>query len=247
MRRPTWTQGRRGAVLGASAAVVMCTAGLGLLAAGGGGPDGGHVATGAAPGLSGDTGAAAPPTAGVRLIPLDDGESESGSPPPGEAEPAPRAPQSGTPPASGPRPSSPGVRTSPAPPQAPDGPSKSPSPAPGSPPPPTPTATAPPAGPAVLDVSEPERAATDRRWCEQVTLTFHNSGGTAVRSGSVTLGTHVIGALGIDWATIESTENLPTPIAPGARERGTWTVCVDAWRVPLGMHVETRDVSVRWE
>jgi hypothetical protein len=63
----------------------------------------------------------------------------------------------------------------------------------------------------------------------------------------VTLGTHIIGALGIDWATIGSTEALPAPIAAGARKAGTWTVCVDAWRVPLGMHIETRDVSVRWK
>ena len=68
-----------------------------------------------------------------------------------------------------------------------------------------------------------------------------------MRSGTVTFGTHIIGALGIDWATVESAEKLPAPIAPGAREEKTWTVCVDAWRVPLGMHVETRDVSVRWE
>jgi hypothetical protein len=80
-----------------------------------------------------------------------------------------------------------------------------------------------------------------------VTLDFHNSGGTPVRSGTVTFGTHVIDALGIDWATIESTEELPAPIAPDTRRRKTWTVCVDAWRVPLGMRVETRDVSVRWE
>jgi hypothetical protein len=90
------------------------------------------------------------------------------------------------------------------------------------------------------------RAATDHRWCEDVTLGFHNSGGTAVRSGTVSFGTHIIGALGIDWATIESAEQLPVPIAPGAREQKTWTVCVDAWRVPLGMHIETRDVSVEW-
>lgn len=102
-------------------------------------------------------------------------------------------------------------------------------------------------GPAVLDVGEPERAPAEKRWCEKVTVAFHNTGGSAVRSGTVTLGTHVIGALGIDWATVESTEELPTPIAPGAREEKTWTVCVDAWRVPLGMHVETRDVSVRWD
>lgn len=90
------------------------------------------------------------------------------------------------------------------------------------------------------------RKATDHRWCEDVTLNFRNSGGTAVRSGTVTFGTHIIGALGIDWATIHSTEQLPAPIAADAHKDGTWTVCVDAWRVPLGMHIETRDVSVEW-
>ncbi len=79
-----------------------------------------------------------------------------------------------------------------------------------------------------------------------MTLAFHNSGGTAVRSGTVTLGTHIIGSLGIDWATIQSTERLPTPIAANTHKNATWTVCVDAWRVPLGMHIETRDVSVEW-
>lgn len=93
----------------------------------------------------------------------------------------------------------------------------------------------------------PVREPADERWCERVTVAFHNTGGTAVRSGTVTFGTHIIGALGIDWGTIESTEGLPAPIAAGARKEQTWTVCVDAWRVPLGMHVETRDVSVRWE
>jgi hypothetical protein len=90
------------------------------------------------------------------------------------------------------------------------------------------------------------RKPTDHRWCEDVTLSFHNSGGTAVVSGTVTLGTHIIGALGIDWATIGSTEQLPAPITANGRKDGTWTVCVDAWRVPLGMHIETRDVSVEW-
>ncbi|MGW6008748.1 hypothetical protein [Streptomyces sp. NPDC055210] len=104
-----------------------------------------------------------------------------------------------------------------------------------------------PSGPAVLVVGEPEREPADKRWCEKVTVGFRNTGGTAVRSGTVTFGTHVIGALGIDWATVEAAERLPVPIAPGSRTEKTWTVCVDAWRVPLGMHVETRDVSVRWE
>ncbi|MEU8958787.1 hypothetical protein AB0C93_31370 [Streptomyces sp. NPDC048518] len=77
-------------------------------------------------------------------------------------------------------------------------------------------------------------------------MTFRNTGGTAVRSGEVTFGTHIIGALGVDWATIKSTVALPAPIGPGAKREGAWTVCVDAWRVPLGMRVETRDVWVDW-
>ncbi|MET8247507.1 hypothetical protein ABZV31_25650 [Streptomyces sp. NPDC005202] len=98
----------------------------------------------------------------------------------------------------------------------------------------------------MLSWGEPARKATDKRWCEKVTVAFYNSGGAPVRAGMVTLGTHIIGALGIDWATVESAEELPAPVGAGARKDGTWTVCVDAWRVPLGMHVETRDVSVRW-
>jgi hypothetical protein len=97
----------------------------------------------------------------------------------------------------------------------------------------------------VLAVDGVTRAASDRRWCEKVTVSVGNTGGTAARSGTVTFGTHIIGALGIDWATIRSSESLPAPIAAGARKSGTWTVCVDSWRVPLGMHIETQDVSVQ--
>ncbi len=105
-----------------------------------------------------------------------------------------------------------------------------------------------PAGPAVLKiVGEPVRKATDKRWCEKVTVTFQNTGGTAVRSGEVAFGTHIIGGLGIDWATIKSTQALSAPIAAGAKKEQTWTVCVEDWRVPLGMHIETQDVSVKWQ
>ncbi|WP_435611485.1 hypothetical protein [Streptomyces sp. bgisy159] len=100
--------------------------------------------------------------------------------------------------------------------------------------------------PALLTTDPPLRTPTDDRNCENVTLTFHNSGGTAVTSGQVTLGTHIIDSIGIDWATITSTRPLPAPIAPGARGRRTWLVCVDSWRVPLGMRVETRVVAVDW-
>ncbi|MCX4788074.1 hypothetical protein OG369_18390 [Streptomyces sp. NBC_01221] len=101
----------------------------------------------------------------------------------------------------------------------------------------------PPAGPAVLVAGAPERAATDERWCEKVTVEFRNTGGSPARSGTVTFATHVIGGLGIDWATVESSAPLPAPIDAGAARTKTYTVCVDAWRVPLGMHVETRDVT----
>lgn len=99
----------------------------------------------------------------------------------------------------------------------------------------------------MLTLSAPEGAAADDRWCEKVTVEFRNSGGSPVRSGTATFATHIIGALGIDWATIESTAPLPAPIDAGATRKKTYTACVDAWRVPLGMHVETRDVTAVWK
>ncbi|ELP67523.1 hypothetical protein ACKI1I_37750 [Streptomyces turgidiscabies] len=80
-----------------------------------------------------------------------------------------------------------------------------------------------------------------------MTLPFHNTGGSPVRSGTVTFGTHIIDLLGIDWATIESTVPLPTPIGAGAGREESWTVCVEEWRVPWGMRVETRVVEVLWQ
>lgn len=101
-----------------------------------------------------------------------------------------------------------------------------------------------PSGPAVLKVSEPERAKASDRWCEKVTVQFRNTGGSAVKKGTVTFGTHIIGSAGVDWATRTSTRALPVPLGAGEKKSKTWTVCVDRWRVPLGMHVETRDVKV---
>jgi hypothetical protein len=101
--------------------------------------------------------------------------------------------------------------------------------------------------PAKLSLGTPQRAPADRRWCEQVTVAFRNSGGTPVRSGTVGFATHIIGALGVDWATIHSAQPLPVPIAALSEKRKTYTVCVEAWRVPLGMHVETREVTADWK
>ncbi len=102
----------------------------------------------------------------------------------------------------------------------------------------------PPGGPAVLTAGEPRREKADDRWCEKVTVRLTNSGGRAVTGGRVTFGTHIIGALGVDWATRESTHALPVPIAAGQAKEKTWKVCVAAWRVPLGMHIETREVRL---
>ncbi|MFF2193696.1 hypothetical protein [Streptomyces sp. NPDC058157] len=77
-------------------------------------------------------------------------------------------------------------------------------------------------------------------------MTFTNTGTTAARSGTVTFATHVIGALGIDWATVTTAQPLPAPLAGRTSRTQTYTVCLDAWRVPLGMHVETRGVTATW-
>lgn len=236
--RATWTRGRRGAVTAASAAVVAL--GGVLAACGSHGPGGGYVAIGAAGGPDRSGTAAATPTGSVSLVPLDNSPTAtpgSGRPstPAGSGSPEQAAPSPGTPSPSGSSPE----QTAPAPPTLAPG---SPTPTPG-----TGTGTGTTVGAAALSWGEPVTRPADQRWCQKVTVAFHNSGGTAVRSGSVTFGTHVIGALGIDWGTIDSAADLPVPIAPGARTKPTWTVCVDAWRVPLGMHIETRDVSVRWK
>ncbi|MGW3625092.1 hypothetical protein [Streptomyces sp. NPDC000880] len=76
---------------------------------------------------------------------------------------------------------------------------------------------------------------------------FRNTGSSPVTSGTVTFATHIIGARGIDWATIEGAQPLPTPIAAGTVRKQAYTVCVDAWRVPLGTHIETQSVTAVWK
>ncbi|MGK5629668.1 hypothetical protein [Streptomyces sp. URMC 123] len=118
---------------------------------------------------------------------------------------------------------------------------------PGRPTPPTaPTHPAPPAPgrPGAIRAGEPQRTPTDRRWCENVTLTLHNTGDLPVTSGTVTFATHVIGGLGIDWGSVTSHRPLPVPIAGGERREASWRICVDAWRVPWGMRIETRSARI---
>ncbi|MGE7385077.1 hypothetical protein ACQKM2_06175 [Streptomyces sp. NPDC004126] len=141
--------------------------------------------------------------------------------------------------------------TTPAPPAPPTSPGSPGSPGTPAPPAPKPGTTPPappatPATPARLTLGAPVRAAASSRWCERVTVTFTNTGTTPARSGTVGFATHIIGALGVDWATITTTQPLPAPIAGGSSKTQTYTVCVEAWRVPLGMRVETRNVSAAW-
>ncbi|MEV8318046.1 hypothetical protein AB0Q95_28140 [Streptomyces sp. NPDC059900] len=252
-------------MLSASTAA-LCLGGV-LAACGGGGGDDGYVATGpVGAGPERAPGQGVSPTGDVELVPLD-GESS----PSGEGDGDGGKGDSSEPSESGSGDSSGKSAASKAGSGSPDGPDAGESStggakpgrtesssgsgsagrpaggASGSPSAPGGGSSTKPSGPAKLSVGEPERKPADDRWCEKVTVAFRNTGGSPVRSGTVTFETHVIGALGVDWATLESTEKLPAPIAAGKTVKKTWPVCVDAWRVPLGMHVETRDVSVDWK
>ncbi|MEU7115159.1 hypothetical protein [Streptomyces sp. NPDC046182] len=235
--------------------VALCLGGA--LTACGGGEDEGYAAVGA-----GSTPRdAVRPSGSVSLIPLDSpspstsgttSSTSSPSPrPPGEAPgPIPAPTTDGTGAAPG---ADAGTGTTPGtsrPATTPARPGTTPPPPATAPPPgattsPPPPAT--PATPATLTLSAPVLTDGDKRWCERVTITFRNTGGTAATSGTVTFATHIIGALGVDWATIESAQPLPAPIAAGATKTATYTVCVDSWRVPLGMRVDTQKVTATWK
>ncbi|MGW7289017.1 hypothetical protein ACWGH4_26440 [Streptomyces sp. NPDC054847] len=240
-------------------ALALCLGGA-LTACGSSGE--GEVALGAA-GSGPDRAptAAVPPKGKVSLAPLDGSEEPADGATTGAARMAPRQGTGG--PATGPEggsdhaSSGPGGTsasgTSGAGPAGSGGPQQTsgsggtPAPIPSAPAP-GPSDPAPgPTGPAVLLLGEPVREALDRRWCEKVTVEFRNTGGTAAVSGTVTFATHIIGALGVDWGTRESSGPLPAPIGPGAVRKQAYTVCVDAWRVPLGMHIETQDVTATWK
>ncbi|QLE73122.1 hypothetical protein FGW37_17350 [Streptomyces rectiverticillatus] len=256
---------RRKTIVSASASAAAAALALGSVLAGCGGTDrDAYVASEAAgPGSSSHpVGGAVPPDEGVEFHPLPaappSGRSPGRSPgssvpgssrPPASSRPqppqSPQPPPSPLPPSSGisspqgagspPRTASPASPAKPSPPSSPSPPSR-----PGQPSH-TPEA-------ARLETGEPHRSADDegRRWCEKVTVPLANSGGSPVTTGTVTFGSHVIDLLGLDWSTITSSQPLPVPIEAGATVEGAWTVCVDAWRVPWGMHVETRDVKVEW-
>ncbi|MEU8780735.1 hypothetical protein [Streptomyces sp. NPDC048637] len=174
-----------------------------------------------------------------------DGVRTSGRPGASGARPGSSASPAGAHPGHG------GGTTPPSSPGSPDAPSHpgDPSPPHGSPAPepPSPTLPSGPDTPDGLLIGTPGRFGTDVRWCERVTLDFLNTGDRPVTAGTVTFGTHIIGALGIDWATVTSTHKLPLPLAPGRKKAGSWRVCVDGWRVPAGMHIDTKDVTFTWK
>ncbi|CAM5237467.1 hypothetical protein [Streptomyces avidinii] len=246
---------------------LCCTAAAGLT--GCGGPArGGYVAVGAAaPGPERGAGENVAPRGQVEFQQLGGPDPAGGSSasaessdttsgPAGSGTPGGSAPggatttapggsgnTSGAPTGPGSTPPSPGTPGAPTPPGGPTPPGAPTSPpaGPGTTPPGPPAST-----PALLTLSAPVRSAAADRWCERVTVTFTNTGSTAARAGTVTFATHIIGALGIDWATISTSQPLPAPLAGGAAKTQTYTVCVESWRVPLGMHVDTRKVTATW-
>lgn len=201
----------------------------------------------AAGGTSGSTSADIPPSGAPGVTPGGgQGEVPGGTPPsaPGLQPPGGPTPGGSTPTGPGGTGNPPGTAPGTRPPTAPGGTPGTPSSPPPKPAPSTPAP--PPATPAKLSIGAPTRAATAERWCEQVTVAFTNTGGTAARSGTVSFATHIIGALGVDWATITSTQPLPAPIAGGTTKTKTYRICVESWRVPLGMRVETQKVTATW-
>ncbi|MFJ3922324.1 hypothetical protein [Streptomyces sp. NPDC090022] len=252
----------------------LCTAAAALTSGCGGPARDGYVAVGAAAaGPERGAGELVPPKGAVELQPLPgpSAAGAAGSAPggtasasttpaagPGETPGAPGSAAVGTSgsggasgtsgsPGPGGAPVPPGASGGPGSPQTPGGTPSSGTPSTGGPGTPSrPPGTTPPATPAALLLSNPTRAAAAERWCERVTVTFANTGGTAARSGTVTFSTHIIGALGVDWATVTTTQPLPAPIAGLSAKTHVYTVCVEAWRVPLGMHVETRKVTATW-
>ncbi|MFJ5047982.1 hypothetical protein [Streptomyces sp. NPDC088719] len=268
---------RRGTVIVASAAALCLGGGLLAACGSGPGDDGYVAVGAAADGGDRPSGGDGKPPGKVTLVPLDgnggSGSGErgpggrgSGSPSstpsspgasePGRAQDSPGGARTETPGGQGDgSPGGPGARPSkPAESSKPGSGSRPPSSdGPGTPSPPgdggpgTPEPPAPPATPAALTLSAPQRAAADKRWCEKVTVEFRNTGGSPARSGTVTFATHIIGTLGVDWATITSSQPLPAPIGAGSARSETYTVCVESWRVPLGMRVETQDVSAVWK
>ncbi|MEU9498838.1 hypothetical protein [Streptomyces sp. NPDC048196] len=265
MRRRTTT------TLASASAAVLC---LGVLLTGcGDAADRGEVAVGAAgPGDGQAPQHPVPPRDGIELTPYDgngrgsgpgggsgsahgdgsgaspSGRTHAGS---GASTTAPGAHRSGGGGGEGtpgsqetPEVPSPGSRGTPHPTPQPSGPTRPPHH--DSPAPPKPGIPAGPGAPEGLLVGHPVLAGTDVRWCQKISLDFVNTGDHPVTAGRVTFGSHVIGSLGVDWATLTSTHELPLPLAPGKRKTGSWRVCVDAWRVPLGMHLDTRDITFAW-
>ncbi|MEU9118340.1 hypothetical protein AB0C96_00505 [Streptomyces sp. NPDC048506] len=264
MRRTTTT-------LGSASAAVLC---LGVLLTGcGSAADEGYVAVGAAGPADGRAPTKpVPPREGVALTPLDGQGDRSGTgdrgghgahggrgghgdagDSSGNGDGSDRDGGTGTgrpTPSTSPTGARGDDHTHPNPPSAPGSSAPRPpgSPGPSAPAePPSPTIPAGPGARGGLLVGAPVRSDTDVRWCERVTLDFLNTGDAPVTAGTVTFGTHIIGALGIDWATITSRHALPLPLPPGKRRTGSWRVCVDAWRVPLGMHIDTEDVAFTWK
>lgn len=236
--------GRRG-VLTASAGALSLAALAWWVAAPdvGGGGGGGYLAAGPAGPSRGPDHAVAP-TGKVTMVPLpqDAAAAPSSTPDGGAATGGMGRGTTGTSAGAPAASADPGAGTGASRPASPVSPTTPPG-GPGAPGTPGPPGT-PGNRPAHLTVSTPQDAAASEPWCQNVTVAFTNGGDLPATSGTVTFATHIIGLLGIDWGTVDTAEKVPVPIAGGARANKTWEICVDAWRVPLGMHLDTETATL---
>lgn len=240
---------RGGAVVAASAAVV-CLATLSWVVAGGNAArdrhPGGYVVVGGADPSGSASSSAIPSNGTVTLVPGDQSADASATAADAEYGAVPTTRASGHAGVHGARGHHGDASPSPAG-ASPSG-SRSPSAHPS-----TVTSASPDASPSLgglplrpgpLTVSAPSDAADGHNWCEDVTVTFGNSGSAPVTSGRATFRTAVVGPLGFVWGVYPTTVDAPLPLAAGARVTTTYDLCLSPWQVPPGLRMKTTGVTL---
>jgi hypothetical protein len=95
-----------------------------------------------------------------------------------------------------------------------------------------------------LTAGPPQDTPGGQPWCEDVTVTYTNSGTRQVTSGQATLVSQVTDAFGYVWGSYRTPVALPLPIAPGTAATSSYDLCLAPWQVPPGTHLETTAVEL---
>lgn len=96
-----------------------------------------------------------------------------------------------------------------------------------------------------LTAGIPRTTPGSRPGCADVTVAYDNEGRTPIRSGRIVITMDVVDPLGIAWAPYRASAPLPVPIAAGARPAVTYDLCLAAWRVTPGTHLEAAGVALQ--